>query len=361
MCADDAVVLAQLQCELHDAFNALSDEQKQLSEVVAVMNNFNDTFRYLKDCNSIESLKCLNMDGSVESLLGVSIESLTVESATEGFITASKDVWNKFTATVSKIWEWIKNAIVRVVEFFIGAKKKNAEFLTFVASVDPKLFVRAMKNAKQATTAYENIAIAEAFTDDNIISYAAAMQLIDNSKEVYAYTKASFKQDAAYYIDIIKNDPGKISDCITELKDRIQGFEDEIQECRNKFNNYLSKGSEEGKNASDYISIGWDTDAKIKEFFVKWEEAGDELSQSLKTIRESERIFKDLTVSATGALDPNSEYFHNGSVLLDLLCRQYVVQTKVLITEGSNIYTVLSKCREKLRRAIVKEQSRTNN
>ena len=92
------------------SYMELSDAQRNLDEVCQVMENIDISMRMVK-IGGIDAIKLLNTDKSLESLVNVTEEKLTVQSAEEGLGDAAKQIINKFVETlktiVSKLLEWI--------------------------------------------------------------------------------------------------------------------------------------------------------------------------------------------------------------------------------------------------------------
>lgn len=106
--------------DLYTAFASLSDEQRQMVEVIEVMENVSLSMQTLKLCGA-EAIKVLNIDKSLENLVGVSEDKLTVQKAQESLsevakktIKAAIDVLKAF---IAKIRNWVR-AFVRYVNAF---------------------------------------------------------------------------------------------------------------------------------------------------------------------------------------------------------------------------------------------------
>ena len=339
--------------ELSTAYMGLTDEQRSMSEVCEVMEDLHTSLEFISKFGQT-GVDVLNASEGIAALLRSHNRStiVNVDTAKESFTEAAKLAWNKFVEIVKKIWAWIKTVIHNFLVMVTGARQHNQEFLTFLAQIDSKEFVRAMQNAKATST--EAIAIAEAFANRNIVSYDCALKLVEQAAFVDSFSTASFREDLDEYIQLINDHPEKIADEIKKLEERIAALDTEIEQCRATFNKYLEQGSEEGKNASDYLSIGWDTDEKIRRFMNIWDETHSKLEKELSALDACKPTFDKMVVAATGKLDPNGEYFAAGGRLLQMVSQLYAKETKELATEGSNITMVLVKCREALRRAFNK-------
>ena len=91
------------------AYMELSDAQRNLDEVCQVMENINLSMQMLQS-GSTDAVKLLNIDKSLESLLGVTEEKITVQAAEEGLADSIKAAWTKF-------WEFIKDFCRKVVAY----------------------------------------------------------------------------------------------------------------------------------------------------------------------------------------------------------------------------------------------------
>lgn len=100
------------------AYMELSDAQRNLDEVCQVMDNINLSMMMIQK-GGIEAVKLLNIDKSIESLIGVAEEKLTVENAQEGFSGAVSAAWENLK-------EWVKKLIEAVKKFlnYLGDKMK---------------------------------------------------------------------------------------------------------------------------------------------------------------------------------------------------------------------------------------------
>lgn len=113
------------------SYMELSDAQRNLDEVCQVMENIELSMKMLQS-GSADAVKLLNIDRSLENLLGVAEEKLTVQSATEGFTDALKAAWEKFKGWCQKIWSWI-------VEFFTNSSKKHKALEEQIKALEQKL------------------------------------------------------------------------------------------------------------------------------------------------------------------------------------------------------------------------------
>lgn len=100
------------------SYMELSDAQRGMDEVHQVMENINLSMKMLQK-GGIEAVKLLNIDKSLESLVGVAEEKLTVEASKEGFGDAANAAWEKLK-------EWVKKFVEAVKKFlnYLGEKMK---------------------------------------------------------------------------------------------------------------------------------------------------------------------------------------------------------------------------------------------
>ena len=108
-----SVTIEDITCAyecLLTSYMELSEAQRNLDEVCQVMENIDISMRMVK-IGGIDAIKLLNADKSLESLVSVTEEKLTVQSAEEGLGDAAKQILNKFVEAlktiVSKLLEWI--------------------------------------------------------------------------------------------------------------------------------------------------------------------------------------------------------------------------------------------------------------
>lgn len=135
---------------LFDAYLDLSESQRNLEEVHQVMDNIELSIKMIKSGNP-SAIPLLNIDKSLESLVGVPESKLTVESAQEGLVDALKKAWATFVEWLKKICRFIASIFdklagdqkitVQASEAAIRAAKDNAERL--MAAKTKKIIVTA--------------------------------------------------------------------------------------------------------------------------------------------------------------------------------------------------------------------------
>lgn len=113
------------------SYMELSDAQRNLDEVCQVMENIELSMKMIK-AGGMDAVKLLNVDKSLEGLLGVAEEKMTVESATEGITDALKAAWEKFK-------EWLKKVCAALRNFFNKKKVTHTLEAQFAASAAKKM------------------------------------------------------------------------------------------------------------------------------------------------------------------------------------------------------------------------------
>ena len=93
--------------DLMCSYMELSDAQRNLDEVCQVMENIQLSMKMIKT-GGMDAVKLLNIDKSLEGLLGVAEEKLKVEAVQEGFAESAKVALQKF-------WAFIKEAIRKII------------------------------------------------------------------------------------------------------------------------------------------------------------------------------------------------------------------------------------------------------
>lgn len=94
---------------LMTSYMELTDTQRNLDEVCQVMDNINLSMQMLQS-GSADVVMLLNVDKSLESLLGMAEEKITVQAAEEGLTDSIKAAWTKF-------WEFIKDFFRKVIAY----------------------------------------------------------------------------------------------------------------------------------------------------------------------------------------------------------------------------------------------------
>ena len=96
--------------DLMCSYMELTDAQRNLDEVCQVMENIELSMKMIKT-GGMDAVKLLNIDKSLEGLLGVAEEKMTVQATQEGLSQALSEGWKKFK-------EFVKSMVARIVEFF---------------------------------------------------------------------------------------------------------------------------------------------------------------------------------------------------------------------------------------------------
>lgn len=111
-CQPTTITVEQVSAAYEDlmcSYMELSDAQRNLDEVCQVMDNINLSMQMIK-AGGMDAVKLLNIDKSIEGLLGVAEEKMTVQAAEEGFADSIKTAWKKF-------WEFIKDFFRKVIAY----------------------------------------------------------------------------------------------------------------------------------------------------------------------------------------------------------------------------------------------------
>lgn len=101
--------------DLMCSYMELTDAQRDLDEVCQVMENIELSMKMIKT-GGIDAVKLLDIDKSLEGLLGVAEEKLTVQAAQEGLGDAIKSGFNQFV-------EWVKKVLLAIRNFFFNRSK----------------------------------------------------------------------------------------------------------------------------------------------------------------------------------------------------------------------------------------------
>lgn len=103
------------------SYMELTDTQKNLDEVCQVMENIELSMAMIK-AGGMDAVKLLNIDKSLETLLGVAEEKISLQAAEEGLGTTVKDLAKKFWETVK---QWISKFVGYIKSLFSASKKQN--------------------------------------------------------------------------------------------------------------------------------------------------------------------------------------------------------------------------------------------
>lgn len=120
----ETVTVEQISAAYEDlmcSYMELSDAQKNLDEVCQVMENIELSVKMLQN-GSADAVKLLNVDNSLENLLGIAEEKISLQAAEEGLGTTVKDLAKKFWETVK---QWVEKFVNLVKSAFSSRKKRN--------------------------------------------------------------------------------------------------------------------------------------------------------------------------------------------------------------------------------------------
>ena len=127
---DDMMELSEIKCEIEALVG-------QLPELDAVYDNLTSSIEALNNAKNKGAVQVLNADGSLEALLGIAEDAITVKAATEGLGLTLRHWWGKFVDWVKKICRNIANFFRKL--FGITPKySKEASIVARAIGQDPK-------------------------------------------------------------------------------------------------------------------------------------------------------------------------------------------------------------------------------
>ena len=180
---DDMAELSEIKGEIESLIG-------QLPELDAVYENLTSSIEALNNAkDKDEAVRALNVDGSLEALLGVAEDKITAKAAMEGFGDKLKEWWNKFV-------EWVKRLCRRISNFFrklfgMAPKvSKEAQELADLTGEDPEKVQQGLdkmkdeleKAGKQLAAAFDNAEFEKAFNEGMKLGQEAFKQLDTASK-----------------------------------------------------------------------------------------------------------------------------------------------------------------------------------
>ena len=188
---------------LLSAYMELSDAQRNLDDVCQVMENIELSMKMLQS-GSADAVRLLNVDKSLENLLGVAEEKISLQAAEEGLGTTVKDLAKKFWETVK---QWISKFVGYIKSLFGASKKQNdavKERVENTPKFDPFKKVRPFnKNVIKDILELKNFVY-------------SASDLVGNwFKAVDRWTLVDKGDNVASFAEIVRNDIKKISSTLT--------------------------------------------------------------------------------------------------------------------------------------------------
>ena len=124
----------------------LSETQRNLDEVCSVIENIRLSMEMIK-VGGAEAVKLLNVDKSLEGLLGVAEEKMTVQVAQEGLSDAAKAVWEKIKAFIKRIITEVRD-IINKHSVKVQLALTEQRFKESINKIDDKAFANTMVSTK---------------------------------------------------------------------------------------------------------------------------------------------------------------------------------------------------------------------
>lgn len=366
MYIDDVVASAQLQCELHDAFEALTDNVRTMDEVCEIVHDTHTALEMISSYGK-ESVPLLNLNGALEALVGIPEKLITVEKAQEGLGEAAKAAWNKTVEILKKIWNWIKSVVEKLVNMLFSQEAKNQEFLSKIAAISPEVFVKAMHDAKVAkATESMNSFYAEAFATRRIVGYGVAMDLLQTLTHDLDFDNRAIETLQDKVGNLLSNMSSmSIDDAEKAMRNMRLEIEQEMGRIRqlttqlsNEYKSKLEHGSGED---GDFAKLGWDKSTAtkfVKEDYRKCKQVADVTLSNLKRYeKNSDDEVKQLEQKKVDAGNDRELSIRNERIYLLQLVAKFSASDaryRALIISGANM--ILVKCRNALIDALEDKQ-----
>lgn len=278
--------------ELICSYMELTDAQRNLDEVCQVMDNINLSMEMLK-AGEIDAVKLLNVDKSLENLLGIAEEKLTVQAAQEGLMDTLKAAWNTFVEWLKKVCRFIASIFDRLAgdskvdaaaaEAAIRAAKDEAGKLM---AAKTKKFIIAQKEAEFWKTATLE---ASAIIGKCEVGIKKLNEKLNETKRELSSTQKELDENTAL---------------LNEALDWIKPEEEKIIDLVGKMTSYSASqhGISDAYAAQSLKDLGWHTSTvaehanKLKEFtnrtFVEFRKKSAEIDNL--TVKLAEEANKEL-------------------------------------------------------------------
>ena len=186
------------------SYMELSDAQRNLDEVCQVMENIELSMKMIKT-GGMDAVKLLNVDKSLEGLLGVAEEKMTVQATHEGFSQALSEGWKKFK-------EFVKSVISKIVEFFKNLIPTKTVYVE--KTVEKIVEVSKQEDIFNKEVRITGILVKASALDDMVRSIARVMDILE-----WGYTAPKVEEGT----DLVTVASKLLSDYNEFLKKQIDG------------------------------------------------------------------------------------------------------------------------------------------
>lgn len=238
---DDMMELSEIKCEIEALVG-------QLPELDAVYDNLTSSIEALNNAkNKGSAVQVLNADGSLEALLGIAEDAITVKAATEGLGEKLKYWWDKFITWVKRVCRNIAN-FFRKLFGFSPKVSKEAQELADLTGANPEDVQKGLDKAQDVMKSIahdmESICDDKEFTE----AFNKGMQLGQQAFTQMAAMDDKFKSQSLTQKDI--DDMEKLSNTFVE---EWKGLQSDTNSMLNAVSEFRKKHPERAKELADML------------------------------------------------------------------------------------------------------------
>ena len=238
---DDVAQLTEIKGEIESLIG-------QLPELDAVYDNLSSSIETLTTAKDPdEAVLALNTDGSIEAMLGVAEDAITVKAATEGLGEKLKYWWDKFITWVKRVCRNIAN-FFRKLFGFAPKVSKEAQELADLTGADPEDVQKGLDKAQDVMKSLANDMSDLCDDKEFANAFNEGMKLGQQAFTQMASMDAKFKSQSLTQKDI--DDMEKLSNTFME---EWKGLQSDANSMLDAVGEFRKKHPERAKELADML------------------------------------------------------------------------------------------------------------
>ena len=241
--------------ELCDAKCELEVHLGKLDSIEGVIDNISTS---LKALDTIEDsgavIKVLNMDQSIENLLGVAEDSISKKIATEGLGDALKRAWEAFKKWCKDFWERIKDFFKKVFNFLTGRDREDDKRKLDLEKIFKETNDQLVAADKQISELKKKLTDVSKQTSEPKLKQVVEKTLVTAAKDIDESNKqfAKVLKDNRATKAQIAESTAKVHEAVTKYKDSRSQLASEL-EATMQFVKDKEKAKEEKKKILESV------------------------------------------------------------------------------------------------------------